>query len=129
MSHLQISVVLLCLLSLTCAAMDPRSIAQINKDVNELKKEKQDLAKRYLSSRDFISKVLDQGLKLVGLMDGMVHEYGIEQEYPSVAEFVEDLKTFLEDTKIFTEQEMKKMEDEYGEKENKITALLMKFLE
>ncbi|KAJ0006446.1 hypothetical protein NQD34_013719 [Periophthalmus magnuspinnatus] len=117
MSHLQISVALLCLLSLTCAALDPRIIVQIKKDMTALNKEALDLAKTFLSSHDSTSALLDQSLKLVDLMDEMVHEYGIEQKNPSLAEFVEDLKTMLEDTKIFTTQQMKKK------------ALLMKLLE
>ncbi|KAJ0006448.1 hypothetical protein NQD34_013721 [Periophthalmus magnuspinnatus] len=119
MSHLQISVALFCLLSLTCAGLKPEIVAQIKKEVMTLEVDKNDLSMRYWSNHEFTYKILDQGLKLVELMDAMVHEYGIEQEYPYVAEFVEDLKTFLEDTKIFTEQEMKKMADEYEEKESK----------
>ncbi|KAJ0055948.1 hypothetical protein NL108_016794 [Boleophthalmus pectinirostris] len=129
MSVLQISVALLCLLSLTSAALDTGTKVQIRKNVNELKKEKLDLAKRYHSSNDFISNVLDPGLNLVERMDDLMQEYDIEQEYPSVTKFVEDLKIFIVKTKIFTKQEMNKMAEEYEERENKIQTLLTKFLE
>ncbi|KAJ0055949.1 hypothetical protein NL108_016796 [Boleophthalmus pectinirostris] len=128
MSVLQISVALLCLLSLTCAALDTGTKAQINRNLNQMKKDRLDLAKIFLSSRDVTSKLLDQTLKMVERMDDMVHELGIEQKYPYVAEIMEDLKTFLENIKVSTIQQMDKVVKEYEEMENKMQTLVMKFM-
>ncbi|XP_072315527.1 uncharacterized protein [Eucyclogobius newberryi] len=126
MSSLQLTVALLCLfslLSLTSGAWDDQTWARIKRDVDVLAREKQELSKRYWSSHDFTSKVLDKGLKLVDQMHDLMHEYDVEEEFPPVAEFVEDLKIFLEETKDFTKQQMDTMEEEYVDKTVKIKAL------
>ncbi|CAL1590633.1 unnamed protein product [Knipowitschia caucasica] len=129
MSSLQVSVVLLCLLGLSCAAFDPERLDQIIRNINKLKQEKLDLTKRYALSNEFSAKVLDQGLKMVGRMDELVHENGLEVEFPSVAEFVEDLRTFIENTKDFTQKQMETMAKEYGEKKEMIHALALEALD
>uniref|UniRef100_A0AAV2KN75 Uncharacterized protein n=1 Tax=Knipowitschia caucasica TaxID=637954 RepID=A0AAV2KN75_KNICA len=109
MSSLQVSAVLLCLLGLSCAAFDPDRT-------------------RYGLSREF-SKVLDQGLKMAVTLDQMVYETGLEEEVPSVTEFVVDLMVFIKNTKDFTQKQMKTMEDEFEEKQDMIHALALEALD